>query len=105
MHHTGLTEELVDCSGGEDVSLESGTLRKLDALGRCLRKHAGMCNPACGSAHARLTRSMHTFRDIFLKCIIIIIMVRMLRTNSLFALGSMMSSLSSCKNLVPGQLP
>lgn len=31
-YHTGLVEELVDCSGGEEVSLESGTARKLDAL-------------------------------------------------------------------------
>jgi hypothetical protein len=27
-----LTEELVDCSGGEEVSLETGTKRKLEAL-------------------------------------------------------------------------
>jgi hypothetical protein len=31
---TGLTEELVDCSGGEEVSLEAGTKRKLEALGK-----------------------------------------------------------------------
>lgn len=28
----GLVEELVDCSGGDEVSLESGTARKLDAM-------------------------------------------------------------------------
>jgi hypothetical protein len=34
LHRTapGLLEELVDCSGGEEVSLESGTARKLEAL-------------------------------------------------------------------------
>ena len=28
----GLEEELVDCSGGEDINLEAGTQRKLQAL-------------------------------------------------------------------------
>ncbi|KAF8070956.1 DEAD-box ATP-dependent RNA helicase 50 [Scenedesmus sp. PABB004] len=35
---TGCVEELVDCSGGDDVSLESGTQRKLDALGAALAR-------------------------------------------------------------------
>lgn len=35
----GLTEELIDCSGGEEISLESGTARKLDALFAALRRH------------------------------------------------------------------
>lgn len=34
----GLTEELVDCSGGE-VSLEAGTQRKLEALDQALARH------------------------------------------------------------------
>ena len=28
----GLEEELVDCSGGDEISLEAGTQRKLEAL-------------------------------------------------------------------------
>eukprot|EP00879_Flechtneria_rotunda_P033385 GHRR01036971.1.p1 GENE.GHRR01036971.1~~GHRR01036971.1.p1 ORF type:complete len:103 (+),score=31.83 GHRR01036971.1:296-604(+) len=35
---TGLVEELIDCSGGEDVSLESGTQRKLEALAKALER-------------------------------------------------------------------
>eukprot|EP00775_Hariotina_reticulata_P010116 gene10116-10274_t len=33
---TGLVEELVDCSGGDEISLESGTQRKLEALQEAL---------------------------------------------------------------------
>jgi hypothetical protein len=33
-----LIEELVDCSGGEEVSLESGTQRKLEALQEALNR-------------------------------------------------------------------
>ena len=29
---SGLEEELVDCSGGDEISLEAGTQRKLEAL-------------------------------------------------------------------------
>ena len=32
-------EELIDCSGGEEVSLESGNARKLQALDGSLRQH------------------------------------------------------------------
>ncbi|MEW5304328.1 MAG: hypothetical protein WDW36_006945 [Sanguina aurantia] len=41
LHRTanGLTEELLDCSGGEEVSLESGTNRKLEALGAAMVRH------------------------------------------------------------------
>lgn len=28
----GVVEELIDCSGGDDISLETGTARKLEAL-------------------------------------------------------------------------
>jgi len=28
----GVVEELIDCSGGEEISLETGTERKLEAL-------------------------------------------------------------------------
>lgn len=35
----GLTEELVDCSGGEEVSLETGTRRKLEALEKVRAAH------------------------------------------------------------------
>lgn len=35
----GLVEELVDCSGGEEVSLESGAARKMEALGKSLGAH------------------------------------------------------------------
>lgn len=34
---SGLVEELVDCSGGDEVSLESGVARKLQALHASLR--------------------------------------------------------------------
>ena len=35
----GLVEELVDCSGGDEITLESGTQRKLSALSKVLAKH------------------------------------------------------------------
>lgn len=35
----GVVEELVDCSGGEEISLESGTQRKLEALSESLNKY------------------------------------------------------------------
>ena len=37
---SGLHEVLIDCSGGEEVSLETGTLRKLEALDKALLQHA-----------------------------------------------------------------
>lgn len=43
LHRTaaGLEEELVDCSGGDDISLESGNQRKLDALSQVRIKLSG----------------------------------------------------------------
>jgi ATP-dependent RNA helicase DDX18/HAS1 len=36
---TGITEQLVDCSGGEDFSLEGATKRKLAAVWALLQQH------------------------------------------------------------------
>lgn len=59
----GLTEELLDCSGGAEISLESGTARKLDALGRSLSQHGArraivFCNKieACRTVENFLNR-------------------------------------------------
>ncbi len=43
LHRTasGLLEELIDCSGGEEISLESGTRRKLEALDKVRGAGAG----------------------------------------------------------------
>lgn len=43
LHRTasGLLEELIDCSGGEEISLESGTRRKLEALDKVRAWGAG----------------------------------------------------------------
>ena len=35
----GLVEQLVDCSGGAEITEESGVLRKLAGLDRALRQH------------------------------------------------------------------
>jgi hypothetical protein len=51
LHRTsaGLLEELVDCSGGEEVSLESGTRRKLEALDKvCAPPAWGLTPGTCG---------------------------------------------------------
>jgi superfamily II DNA/RNA helicase len=37
---TGVTEQLVDCSGGEEITLAAGQQRKLTALGELLNRHA-----------------------------------------------------------------
>lgn len=52
----GVVEELIDCSGGDEISLETGTARKLEALmasldrnrcgthgGGCTGRQAGIC--------------------------------------------------------------
>ena len=36
----GVTEQLVDCSGGDEITLEAGQKRKLDALAELLGHHA-----------------------------------------------------------------
>ncbi len=61
--HTGLVEELVDCSGGDDISLDSGTQRKIEGLMRVLGKHKAsrtlvFCNKieACRSVENALRR-------------------------------------------------
>lgn len=42
LHRTaaGLSEELIDCSGGDEVSLASGVARKIEAMQRALKRHA-----------------------------------------------------------------
>lgn len=35
----GVVEELIDCSGGDEISLETGTARKLEALMTALDRH------------------------------------------------------------------
>jgi ATP-dependent RNA helicase DDX18/HAS1 len=35
----GVVEELIDCSGGDDISLETGTARKLEALAKAIERH------------------------------------------------------------------
>jgi ATP-dependent RNA helicase DDX18/HAS1 len=34
-----VVEELIDCSGGDDISLETGTARKLEALAKAIDRH------------------------------------------------------------------
>lgn len=34
-----MIEEIVDCSGGEEITLESGIQRKLEAIDRLLARH------------------------------------------------------------------
>jgi len=66
LHRTasGLEEELIDCSGGEEISLEAGTQRKLNTLGTVLsRKNADrvliFCNKieTCRSVENHLMRT------------------------------------------------
>ena len=59
----GVTEELVDCSGGDEVSLESGVARKLEALSAALARHRAaravvFCNKieACRAVENHLRR-------------------------------------------------
>ncbi|KAI8469617.1 MAG: P-loop containing nucleoside triphosphate hydrolase protein [Monoraphidium minutum] len=59
----GVVEELVDCSGGDEVSLESGVARKLKALSACLERHGAQravvfCNKieACRAVENHLRR-------------------------------------------------
>lgn len=47
--NSGCIEELVDCSGGDDISLESGTQRKLDALMEALDRVKYVSHHACRS--------------------------------------------------------
>lgn len=35
----GVVEELIDCSGGDEISLETGTARKLEALMAALNRN------------------------------------------------------------------
>ncbi|GFR42534.1 hypothetical protein Agub_g3439 [Astrephomene gubernaculifera] len=66
LHRTaaGLVEELVDCSGGDEVSEESGRKRKLEALQALLSRHAAprtlvFCNkiPTCREVENFLARA------------------------------------------------
>ncbi|GBF95962.1 DEAD-box ATP-dependent RNA helicase [Raphidocelis subcapitata] len=60
----GVTEELVDCSGGDEISLETGVQRKLEALTDALERHRArraivFCNKleACRAVENYLRRS------------------------------------------------
>ena len=64
---TGLIEQLVDCSGGTEISEESGVERKLDALHRALRQHPAhrtvvFCNKieTCRKVHS-FPEGHHTY--------------------------------------------
>ena len=41
---TGCVEELIDCSGGDEISLESGTARKLDAMCEAIQRVGRACS-------------------------------------------------------------
>ena len=72
---TGVTEQLVDCSGGDEITLVAGQKRKLDALAELLGRHTVprtivFCNKidTCRAVENFLNRRDEEDADLVLPC-------------------------------------